>query len=92
MYSKQPQPQTAQGYILSSDESMQYQQPVQYQHPLTPTQMGQYMYVQNATAPSPGHIRMMPPSAAHQATVNITPPASVTSPPIQQAQQQAQEH
>ena len=29
----------AQGYILSLDESMQYHQPVQYQHPVTPTQM-----------------------------------------------------
>ena len=86
MYSNQPQPQTAQGYILSSDESMQYQQPVQYQHLLTPTQTGQYMYVQNAPAPSPGH-SMMPPPAAHQAMANITPPASVMSPPIQQAKQ-----
>ena len=52
MYSNQPQ--SAQGYLLSSEESLQYQQPtpVQYQQPLTPTQSGEYIYVQNAPGPS----------------------------------------
>ena len=87
MYSKQPQPQTVLGYISSSEESIDYQQPVQYQKPLTPTQMGQYMYVQNAPSPSLGHIMMTPPAAQQTAANITTTPPLVMLPPVQQSQQ-----
>lgn len=85
MYSNQPQ--SAQGYLLSSEESLQYQQPtpVQYQQPLTPTQSGQYVYVQNAPGPS-GPIQMMPPSASHHAAITTPPPPPMVMLPSHQTQ------